>query len=425
MTRAWRKSSFWGLLPVSALGLVLLLAIGAAGEATASEKKDEEEEKKSQYTVNESMHTKLTGALEHLGAQEHDAARELLGPLEKKAQRLNPYERALVFLFLAYVEADQERYPEALEYFDKCLAEEALPSGQQLSTRFNVAQLYLATERYAEAARNLEIWFEKAKSPTSLAYYLLAVARYQLEDLDGAIPPAQQAVALSKPPKQGWLQMLTGLYFETKRYAEAVAPLEQLITLYPKRTYWTQLSALYSHLESEAKSLAVMQIAYQEGYLEKDRELRQLAQLYLHHSLPYRGGLVIEKGLADETVASDAESWELLATCWLLARESERALEPLRRAAELDEEGDLFVRLGLVHLEREEWSEASAVLRKAFEKGELRDPGNANLLLGVSLYHQKRPRSARKHFAAALANESSRKSASHWLELLDRESRSG
>lgn len=424
MTRTGRKASIRRLPRVlSAAGLVLLVGIGAGGQAAAKEK--DEEKKRSQYTVNESMHKKLTGAQEYMEAEEYAAARELLGSLEKRAERLNPYERALVFLFLGYVEANQERYAEALDYFEKCLAEDALPAGQQLSTRFNVAQLYLATERYAEAVRSLDLWFEQAESPSSVAYYLLAVSRYQTRDIDGAIPPARQAVALAKSPKEAWLQLLTGLYFETKRYAEAVAPLEQLVTLYRRKTYWTQLSALYSQLDHEEKSLAAMQLAYREGFLEKDRELRQLAQLYLHHGLPYRAALLLQECVANETITADAQAWELLATSWLLAREYERALEPLTRAAELAEGGDLYVRVGQVYLEREQWNEASAALTKAFAKGELRDSGSANLLLGIAFYHQKRLQRARKHLGAALANESSRESASHWLELLDREGRSG
>jgi len=57
----------------------------------------------------------------------------------------------------------------------------------------------------------------------------------------------------------------------------------------------------------------------------------------------------------------------------------------------------------------------------AFKKGELKDPGRANLLLGIALYHQDRPGAARKHFAAALSEESSRTSAQSWLQLLERE----
>ena len=215
------------------------------------------------------------------------------------------------------------------------------------------------------------------------------------------------------------------LYFEKRQYANAVEPLKQLIVLYPRKSYWIQLSALYSQLDREEEALATLQLAYDQGLLDLDRELRQLAQLYLHHGLPYRAAFVLEKGLTEEIVESDAESWEMLANSWLLAQESERALEPLAKAAQLAESGDVYVRLGQVHLEREEWKLASAALARGLEKGDLDDPGGVNLLLGIAFYHQKQPERARRHFGAARANESSEKSARQWLELMDQESGSG
>jgi tetratricopeptide (TPR) repeat protein len=115
----------------------------------------------------------------------------------------------------------------------------------------------------------------------------------------------------------------------------------------------------------------------------------------------------------------------MLANSWLLAQELERALEPLTKAAELAESGDGYVRLGQVHLEREEWDQASAALAKGIEKGDLDDPGGVNLLLGIAFYHQKQLERARKYFGAARSTESSQEAANRWLNLMNQESRSG
>jgi tetratricopeptide (TPR) repeat protein len=405
------------------LGLALLLVLGGAGVAAAKKKKKEEDRR--QYTVSESFSKKFNAAREHLLEERYAPARELVVQLEKRADRLSPYERALVYQTLGFIESGQERYTKAIPYFEKCLAEEGMHPNAQLTTRFNVAQLYLATEQYAKAVSTLELWFKEAESPTSIAYYLLAIAYYQQEKFDRALPPAEKAVALATTPKESWLQLLVGLYTEDRQYAKAVHPLEQLVILYPKKTYWTQLSAIYAQQNQEEKSLAVLQLAYQQGFLELDRELRRLAQLYLYHGLPYRAARVLEKGLADEAIESDVEVWELLANSWLLAREYESALEPLTKAAELAEDGSIYVRLGQVHLEREEWSQASAALKKGLERGGLEDPGNANLLLGIAFYHLEKADRARRYFGAAQRSESTRESASQWLEVLDRESRKG
>ena len=404
-----------------ALLLVLLLTLGAAGAAEAKKKKKKDEDEKKQFTVSESMHKKLTTALEALQEEQYPEAEKVLKGLEGRADRLNAYERALVYQMLGYLESGQERYKKALVYFEKCLAEDALPKGGQTSTRFNVAQLYMATEQFDKTVTTLEMWFEEVENPHSSAYYLLAVAYYQTGKIDQAIVPAKKAVDIAKAPREPWLQLLVGLYYEARQFENALAPLETLIVVNPKKDYWKQLSSLYAHLGKEKQSLAIMQLAYTQDFLDLDRELRALGQLYLYHALPYRAALVLQKGIDNEIVDGDDRAWEMLANSWLLAREYDQAIEPLRKAAALSTEGNLYARLGAVLVEREQWSEASAALLKATEKGELDNPGNTNLLLGISYYHQRKSSQARRHFTAALSDEKTSKPAGQWLSLLARE----
>jgi len=404
-----------------ALLLVLLLTLGAAGAAEAKKKKKKDEDEGKQFTVSEAMGKKLTTALEALQEEQYSEAEDVLKQLEGRADRLNPYERALIYQMLGYLESGRDQYKKALGYFEKCIAEEALPSAAQTAARYNIAQLYLATEQYDKAVSSLEAWFEKTESPTPSAYYLLAIAYYQTEKIDQAIVPAKKAVDIAKTPREPWLQLLVGLYYEARQFENALAPLETLLVLNPKKAYWKQLSSLYAHLGKEKQSLAIMQLAYAQEYLERDAELRALGQLYLYHALPYRAALVLEEGIEKEIIDGDDSAWEMLANSWLLAREYDRAVAPLRKAAELSPEGDLYSRLGAVLVEREQWGDASEALVEALEKGELNNPGSTNLLLGISFYHQKQTSRARRHFTAALSDEKTSKSAKQWLDLLARE----
>jgi len=403
----------------------LLLAFGSSSPASAES--EEEDAPRKQYTLGASMGKKLNAVIESLNAEDYTKARELLEPLSRRNKN-NPYERALVYQMLGSVAAGGDDYPEAMRYFEKSLQEDALPETAQAGLRFNLAQLYVATEQYDKALAALEEWFQEAEKPTADAYYLLAVAHYELEQIEAAIPPIQKAIELSKKPKEGWYQLLVGLYLETKNYAAAVGPLERLIELNPKKSYWTQLSALYANLGNDVRSVAVYQLAYEAGLLELDRELRQLAQLYLYHEMPYSAGKLLEGALEAEQIERDEAAWELLANSWLLAREHERALPALEQAARLSDAGDLYARIGQVHVQDESWRAASTALSKAIEKGGLDDVASVNLLMGISLYHQQQAAAARRHFRAARAaaekGEATRRSAAQWLAVLDREAES-
>jgi len=404
--------------------LTLVFALGVVGSAEAARKKKKDDKDKGKsFTVSEQMHKKLSAAHEALEADQFKEAAVILKDLEKRQKRLNPYERALINQMLGMTEASQERYEQALVYFEKCLLEEALPNGAIVSTRYTIAQLYMATGEFEKAVTTLEKWFKEVETPNANAYYLLAAAYYQLDRIKEAIAPAETAIKIAKKPKPPWLQLLVGLYYEIKQYPKAVKPLETLIMIDPKKAYWTQLSSLYAHLEQEEKSLAVMQLAYAQDYLVKNSDLRALAQLYLYHSLPYRAGLVLERAHEDGFVKEDATYWEMVANSWLLAREFDRALEPLQTGAEVSEKGDLYARLGQLYLEREQWKDAAEALRNAIDKGGLNDKSTTHLLLAISLYHQKQYQGSIRNLKVARLSEieTIRKSASQWLLLVDRD----
>ena len=157
--------------------LTLVFALGVVGSAEAARrKKKDDKDKGKSFTVTEQMHKKLSAAHEALEAEEFKQAAVILKELEKRSKRMNPYERALVNQMLGMTEASQEKYEQALVYFEKCLADEALPNGAIVSTRFTIAQLYMATEEFAKAAQSLEKWLAEVESPNANAYYLLAAA---------------------------------------------------------------------------------------------------------------------------------------------------------------------------------------------------------------------------------------------------------
>jgi tetratricopeptide (TPR) repeat protein len=371
------------------------------------------------YTVDPRTGKKLTQAIELLQAEDYAGAAKILKSFN--LNRLNDYERALVQQTLGYVAASQEDFAEAAERFSAALELESLPEGAQVSTRFNLAQIYMMLERWDDAIATFNKWFQEVETPNSLGYYMLAVAYYQSGDLDKAFAPATKSVEMATTPKEAWIRLLLALYMEKKQYREALPLVERLVSLYPKKPYWMQLSAIYAELGEDSKALASQQLAYQEGFLTEDKELRRLAQMYLFHDLPFRAATVLDRAIEEEKVESDTKALELLGNSWLAAREYDRALAPLERAAEVSEDGELFLRLGRVYIQREEWEKAAESLNRALEKGNLEEVGNVHLLLGIAVYNQKRLDRARRSFVRALDFEESNKNAEQWLRVIDRE----
>jgi tetratricopeptide (TPR) repeat protein len=347
-----------------------------------------------------------------------DEGRALLARLEPK--RLNPYERALVFRLEAHLAYFASDYKAAREHFEKVLAEEVLPVRDENRIRFNLAQLHAAAQEWREALAALDRWKRYVPEPDPLALYLRSVAHYQLDELDQALANVKQAVDLSPEPLEGWLGLLAALYIQREEFSNAAPVIEQLVARFPaKKQYWVQLALVYGALEDYPKALAVQQLAYRQGMLIQDKDLRRLVRSSLHQGTPFWAAQILEHEIKEGTIKRDSQSLELLANSWIAAREYEQTLPAMEEAAKLAADGNLYVRLGQVYMQRELWQGGIEALQQGIEKGGLKDPGNAQLLLGICYFNAERVDQARSSFARAREHDSSREAADRWMTHLE------
>ena len=386
----------------------------------ASAQRAGEEDESSAPTIDAATGKILNEAIELMNAEDYRGAQEAVGRL--KLDRLSPYERSRVEQIMFGIAYAQEDYDAARDHLEQAIVAGGLNEQEIDQVRYQIAQLYMAEERWAEGAEALEQWFETAQSPNSAAYYLLAIAYYQQDDFEGALAPAEKAVELMERPQETWMQLLLALYLQREQFGDAVPLLERLVTVAPdKKTYWVQLSSVYGQLEDYAKALATMQLAHTAGLLTEDAEIRRLADLLMFNEIPDRGARVLEDALEKRLVTPDAELYEKLANCWIAARDYDAAIAPLEQAAELARDGNLYVRLGEVHSQREDWAAAAAALESGLARGDLRDTQNAQLLMGIALLNQERPQEARDWFERASSSERHSQTARAYIQLIDAE----
>jgi tetratricopeptide (TPR) repeat protein len=419
MIRALRKLRVAGRV----FGLSVLALAFLAVPGVAKDKKDEPRAKPKPQTRRVESSGKW--AFKRLQIAQDALAEgkmnEALAEMQGRLEKLSPNEKAIMWQTYGYAYSQQERYAQAAEAFEKCIATEGLPEPAILNTRFNLAQLYLVQEKYKKAIEQFEIWFAAAENPSPDAHYMLAAAYTQAEMISKALPHAKNAVAKSPEPKESWLQLLLSLHFQLKQYRDATGVLRKLIDRFPRKTYWMQLAAAYSELDDRKNALATMELAYEQDFLVAESEIMNLVQLYLFNLVPYEAAELLERELASGKVSSTSKNWELLANAWLHARERKKALQPLERAAELYDDGNLYARLGQVYVAEEDWANARRALAAALRKGKLRNTGNIHLMLGIANASDSRWEEARKAFVAAEKFEKSRKVAAEWITHVDEE----
>ncbi|HEU4427281.1 MAG TPA: tetratricopeptide repeat protein [Myxococcota bacterium] len=395
----------------------LALAFCLASTPVFAQSKKEDEEKKPTNTIDQQTGKKLQAAYDAYQANppKLNEAKGVLDTLDQK--KLSPYEMSRVQQLYAVIAQQQERYADARRHLQLMLDSGGLNEQEILDGKFNIAQLYLAQEQWREGAAALEAWIAASPKPNSNAYYLLAVAYYQQGDERRALPPAEKALALSEKPQPSWLQLVLALYLKNEQYAKAEPLVRKLVATQPNnKANWVQLSAVLGAQEKYDDALVALQLAYHMGLLTDSTDLTRLADLMAYNSIPYRCGMLLTKE-APRLEKSGAVQ-EKLSNCWVAAREWDKAVAPLRAAAQAKRSGDLYLRLGEVHVQREDWNAAIEALRRALEAGNAKDPGNAQILLGMAYYNLKKPQEARQWFQRAMSSRHA-KQAEGWIRAID------
>ena len=377
-------------------------------EAVAQDKpkKDTRETRRTPALRNK-VYERLAEAQGFAEAKDYASAEAILNDMisEDGKRALNSYELANVYNLHAFLSYVNEDYAQSLRYYGQVIAQPDIPLAMEINTRFTVAQLYFVQEQWQQGIDALLTWFDLNEKPNAGAYVLLAQGYYQVKDYNLALKNVETAIGMhegeGKLPKEQWYNLARFLYFDKEDFDSALGVLNTLIIYYPKKQYWVQASHLYGEKKDEPTQLALMEAAYEQGFLDRSSELVTMSYLYLNAETPYYAGAVMQKGCADELVEDKSKNFELAGSAWAQAREVAKSIPMMEKAAAKSEEGELYVRLGNVYLDGDQFSKSANSIIKGLNKGGVKRPDQARLALGMAYFNLGDYDEARKAFRAA------------------------
>ncbi len=399
-------------------GLVLLSC------CTLANAQEEERKIKQTVSMSQQVYEKLTKIQEFVEAENYTGAETLMREMRANA-KLSPYEKAQVWNLSGYSYYLQERYTDAINAYEQVMQQPELPEALLLSTLKTMAQLQFTVEDYPTALATVRRLMAAVVEPSADVYMLEGQALFQMEKYKEALGPIRKAVdmfrAQGETPRENWLLLLRVCYFELKDYDNMIGVVKELIQYYPKDSYILTLAGVYSELGNTKKQLALTEVLYEKGLLNTNSNITNLANLYLLHGLPYKAAQVLEKGINDRIVEGNDRNLRLLSQAWYQAREDQKAIPPLRLAAETAKDGELYVRLAQAHINLDQWKEASAAANEALRLGGLKRDDQANIMLGMALFNQKLLEQARVAFERAKKDQRSARAADQWIQYVDSE----
>ncbi|QIB67603.1 tetratricopeptide repeat protein [Kineobactrum salinum] len=403
--------------------------LGAQPFASASAQKGEADQRETRRTpaLRNQVYEKLSEAQTAAEEENFDAAARVLdGMLSAGGKNeLNSYELANVYNLYAFIHYSREDYAKALEAYENVIRQPDIPLAMEINTKYTVAQLHFVQENWRRGVETLLEWFAVSDNPPANAYVLLAQGYYQLDDYPKALSNVEKAINMHKEkgkiPSEQWYNLARFLYFDKNDIPKAVATLEELLTHYPDKQYWVQLSHMYGEQKRDAKQLAAMETAYVQDLLDKGTEQVTMAYLYLNGEVPYKAGKVMDKGLKSDTIEGTSRNYEILGNAWRQAQEIDRAIPAMEQAAAKSEDGELYARLGNIYLDGDEYKKAIDAITKGLQRGGVKRPDTARLVLGMAYFNDEQYAKAREAFNAAGRDERSAQYAKQWINYMESE----
>jgi len=425
-------SRFTALAVVVALAMVVFdraVPGWVMSEAVAQDNKPKKDTRETRRTpaLRNKVYERLAEAQALAEAKDYAGSAKILNDMisEGGKQALNSYELANVYNMHAFLSYAREDYAQSLRYYEQVISQPDIPLAMEINTRFTIAQLYFVQEKWQQGIDALLVWFDLNEKPNADAYVLLAQGYYQVKKYDLALQNVEKAISMHEAdgrlPKEQWYNLARFLYFDKDDFDSALDVLNTLLIYYPKKQYWVQASHLYGEKKDEPRQLALMETAYEQGFLDKSSELVTMAYLYLNAEAPYYAATVIARGFADELVDEKSKNYELGGSAWAQAREVAKSIPMMEKAAASSDEGELFVRLGNVYLDGDQFSKAADSVQKGLKKGGVKRPDQARLVLGMAYFNLGEYDKARKAFREAGKDERSTKYSQQWIKYISSE----
>ena len=412
-------------------GLLGLALLAPAGFAQAQEGEEEEQKTRRSEAMSERVHRRFSRAQDALAEDDFATAEALLQEITE-LRGLTPYERAQTNNFYGFIHIEREDFPSAIRSFLRVIeigGPGEIPEGLYYATISTLSQLYMQVGDYPEAIEFGRRWIESQESPAPKDYMLLVQAYFQLEDWRNALDNIHLAMERARQTgveiEENWWRFLLAAHWELEEYPEALEVSKILVTTWPKKDFWIQLQGLYSIVEDEPRQFAAFWSMYDQGLLDRSNELVTMAQLFMLAEVPYKAAVVLQEGLDSGEVEATAVNYRYLAQAWQLAREDRKALDPMRKAAESEEDvedkGELYMRLAETYNALSEYDDCASSARQALREGELKSEGRAYMLLGQCLFEKEEFDDAGDAFTRAARDSDTRRTATQWQNYLRRE----
>lgn len=387
--------------------------------AVAQEKKDE----KKKQGVSPKVAKPLKAANEAMKKEQWAEALTKIREAQALPER-TPFDDYQIneFLFFVSIKQGEAGYADAAKALEIVVKSGFMPEELKAERTRQLAQLMFQTKDYPKAIEYGKSWIEMSGA-SAAPYELVGQAQYLTEDNAGAIETLNKAVEAAKkagePVKEQWLQVILSAYDRVEDPAGVSRTLEALVEHAPNPKYWEQvLDTVYSTPDNDDRTvLEIHRLRNELGVLKRADDYVEMSDIAAAVGIPGEAAKAMEKALsAPDAQAKDKERRAgRLAELKRTAETDRKSLPGLEKeAATATASGEFDYALGVGLLSFDQYDKAVAALQRAVQKGKLKRPDEAQIMLGRSLLKANQKEEAKAAFQAVPANSKLARIARLW-----------
>jgi len=351
------------------------------------------------------------------------ALQELQTANERYFRGGRTYEAALLYQLYGQFYALQNKYTEALPWFEKSLATEKLPRIGEQELRFQLAQTYFMVGKYQNVVPLLNDYIDvgtKYSYPISARInLLLSYSHGRMDEYEKAYFHITQANNKADKPQTDWIEYAFSLAMKLNNLDDAESLSTRLLFLKPeKKKYWNQASALYFAKDIEVDSLSALELAYENKVLDKEADYLLLAKYYLYQKSPIKSIAVLEDGIAKGLVKENEDNFKLLSSSYFYSRDLKNGIKVLVKAERISDDPDLSFRLGTYAFDSEDYKLAIKSFNEAKIKGWNDVPGRIELITGISYFELNDFKRANENLLIASNFSDTQDTAKGWISYI-------
>ena len=388
-----------------AVQLPLSFQVEAAGAGA-------EKEKRKVYLPGPTVGKKVAKAFDAYSADDVDGALLILSEINAKKD----YDKAFLSFFTGQMYAMKGEPLKAIQYIEAAVAPDILNEADQGNSLKLLGDLQMQEKQYANAVKNYYAWMDFTAKQDGDVWTKIANAYYAMKKLDKVIMPADKAIAAygDKHNQNPYILKITSFY-ERKKYKDAVKVLEAVVQVFPeKKMFWVQLGQFYALTENYPKALATLDLAYKQGFLKKESELKLVASLFQQSDVPHTAAVILEKHIDSGEIKRDDQNLSSLANAWHAAQHIDKAAKYYGELAKMTNQAKHYNKQGNLLKQDEQFKSAVVALNKAIELG-VKEKGRAYMSIAESHFYLGQYKQAYQAFKKAAKDPKTKKYARVWL----------